>query len=85
MNCIARRENHLERIEQGAVAAGALEIGEQISVLRARLMPTFTPEQRRLYGELEDLIISEGTARTNGALMAVCGCPECIESMAAII
>lgn len=75
MKCIFDRNDILNAIEMDANKAG--EIAAGINTIKAELLPTLTARQKELFRQFDDAAVTEGTARVNAALKAVCRCPAC--------
>lgn len=72
--CLFTRDGLMERIED---APEIRKIGEQIQAIKSLLLPTLTDQQRELFRQFDDAVISEGTVRVQSTIRAACGCSEC--------
>jgi len=75
--CFFERDGILETIDNEADKAGIRDIAGQISTIKTALLPTLTEQQKALFKQFDDAVVSEGTVRVNSAIKALCGCLEC--------
>lgn len=83
--CVFDNGDLLDVIDAGADRSGVREISARLRTVQAKLLPTLTGQQRVLFRQFDDLVVEEGTARVNGALMVACGCKRCAENKPAEI
>lgn len=74
MKCLFDRNGIIDQVED---VPEVRQIGQQINVIRAALMATLAPDQRVLFNQYDDAVVTEGTVRVNAAIRAACGCLEC--------
>ena len=76
--CLFERDDLQERIDAAASKSGIETAEAEIRNIKSLLIATMTEQQMKLFGAFDDAVIREGTARVNAALVAACGCSQCM-------